>query len=230
MENSLKQRIIGAIVLAALAIIFLPAILKEKASNGTFESKIPDKPQVLEEYRVDADKIEKLKQAKDSELQTQMVEKKTTSERLVSNEKQAKPLDKSSDKPDKVSTRKSKSKSPQENQPKSNEVAEEPAEQVKSKSAEVSQSETLGSDFKSAAWVVQVASFSNEANAINLVDKLKKHEFKAYRRKSLADKKTVYRVYVGPYIDKPRAQDKTVAISKVSETKVVLRVFDPVKH
>ena len=78
--------------------------------------------------------------------------------------------------------------------------------------------------------MVQVASFSNESNAINLVEKLKAEQFKAYRRKSLADGKTVYRVYVGPYIDKPKAQAATGAISKVSETKVVLRVFDPVKH
>ena len=49
-------------------------------------------------------------------------------------------------------------------------------EKIKPKPSEkVAEAETLGAGFKSAAWVVQVASFSNESNAINLVEKLKKH-------------------------------------------------------
>ena len=60
MENSLKQRIIGAIVLVALGVIFLPTVLKEKTSNGVFESKIPEKPKVLAEYQMDTYKIDEL--------------------------------------------------------------------------------------------------------------------------------------------------------------------------
>lgn len=237
MENSLKQRIIGAIVLAALAIIFLPAILKEKASNGTFQSKIPEKPQELEEYRVDSNKIEKLKRAKELEL-SQQIEQNGSGE----NNRSVK-LDQSStdeavlrvkqpttNKTEKSSSRKSKSKVSDKIPAVNHKTVDTPVETVTPNPVATPQSDTLSPEFKSAAWVVQVASFSNESNAINLVEKLKKNQLKAYRRKSKVDNKAVYRVYVGPFIDKTKAQNETVAISKVSETKVVLRVFDPVKH
>ncbi len=229
-ENSLKQRIIGAIVLAALAIIFLPAILKEKTSNGTFESKIPEKPQELEEYRVDTDKIEKLKQAKDSQHERQVVKENSATENQASANELKESVKPAQANTDKTASRKTKTKDSQPEQLETTKTAEVPVGQAKPDSKQLVQSETLGPDFKSAAWVVQVASFSNESNAVNLVEKLKKHQFKAYRRKSKADNKTVYRVYVGPFIDKPKAESKTAEISKVSETKVVLRVFDPVKH
>ncbi len=265
MENSLKQRIIGAIVLAALAIIFLPAILKEKASNGTFESKIPEKPQELEEYRVDTDKIEKLKQAKDLERQQQLSLKEKEADSADTAKQATMPVEQSLASETKNKVRKSKQKvadstlanknteqtgqvssaKPNSETVKPKQANSKPAKNKSTKAKptktrptpsnsastkEASQAKTAGAGFKSAAWVVQVASFSNETNAIKLVEKLKQHQFKAYRRKSIADSKTVYRVYVGPFIDKPGAQSKSEAISKVSETKVVLRVFDPVKH
>jgi DedD protein len=248
-ENSLKQRIIGAIVLVALAIIFLPAILKEKASNGKFESKIPDKPKVLEEYRVDKDKIEKLNRqhrdqhqqqiAKPSESQTQdeaINQASVSPDSNNDNEQAAEPLvaqtstGNASPTKDKQSSRKSKSRTPskQINQP--NGANNKLAGQAVGNSLEKDAAQTLNPKFKSAAWVVQVASFSNQDNAVKLVEKLKEHQFKAYRRRVEAAGKTVYRVYVGPYIDKSKAQQASTSISRVSETQVVLRVFDPVKH
>ncbi len=275
MENSLKQRIIGAVVLVALAVIFLPAILKEKTSSGTFVSKIPDKPEVLEEYRVDSDKIEKLKsqqqQAEIANLQEQAVASgaetsgqssgnsavtqtassgstATSPEQAVAGQthsgssenanQQAKSQDNAqgSSSP----TRKTKSKRDPSQNSGASEIAEKAdtdkppanAEKVKKQPTQASSQnkETISKAFKSAAWVVQVASFSNESNATKLVDKLKQNQFKAYRRKVVSNGKTVYRVFVGPYIDKTKAQKAAPAITMVSETNVVLRVFDPVKH
>jgi len=236
-ENSLKQRIIGAVVLAALAAIFLPAILKEKTSSGTFVSKIPQKPEALEEYRVDTKKIDQLTQEKDNLIISDNEAAKNNND-LDKAEPANDNLEsqKSNGIKEQNSQRKSKVATPTSNSSEKSIIAVSKANPDKSqatkklKSPQENNSQTINDKFKSAAWVVQVASFSNESNAINLVTKLKKSNFKAYRRKVVAEGKTVFRVYVGPYIDKPKAQKATSSISKVSETTVALRPFDPVKH
>ncbi len=206
MENSLKQRIIGAIVLAALAIIFLPAILKEKASNGPFVSQIPEQPKELREYKVDKNKINQLVADKDkikNELNEQVKAAETNSlsnlpvETDTSSKRKTKVEDNGNAKPDKI-TEKEQSKA--------------------SKS------------FTDNAWIIQVASFAKELNAINLVKKLKLHKFKAYRRKMSVSGQRVFRVYVGPYIEKKGASEAVKEISKVSETEAVIRPFDPINH
>lgn len=244
MENSLKQRIIGAIVLAALAVIFLPAILKEKTEQGTFESKIPEQPKELQEYRVDTQKIDKLISNKNTSQSEQL----ETSQLKAGKDlpKQAE-VNKSEKQDESLKTeapvkRKTKSKVTESTQAVVNKKSREQKTPESQKTREsqktaLTQSkkasetkQTINDSFTSAAWVVQVASFSNESNAVKLVTKLKNNKFKAYRRKVSAGGKQVYRVFVGPYINKADASKASVKISKVSETKVDLRAFDPLKH
>jgi len=203
-ENSLKQRIIGAIVLAALAIIFLPAILKEKASNGPFVSQIPEQPIELREYKVDKNKINQLVADKDKikkELNEQVKAAETNSlsnlpaETNTANKRKIKVEADAKVKPDEIIKQPKPSKT-----------------------------------FTESAWIIQVASFAKELNAINLVKKLKSHKFKAYRRKMSVSGQRVFRVYVGPYIEKKGANEAVKEISKVSETEAVMRPFDPINH
>ncbi|MBV1909264.1 MAG: SPOR domain-containing protein [Kangiellaceae bacterium] len=259
MENSLKQRIIGAAVLAALAIVFLPAILKEKASNGTFSSKIPAKPQELEEYRIDIKKIDQFNSEKDSLL----IEREVVTSTNESNAKVATGNTQSLNQNKGLLTenqivennsqqRKTKSKSvtnpnsapspikkePQLNSSSSQKTASKtdvknnqlPGKPDRSNKADPESSQKLNDKYVSAAWVVQVASFSNLKNATNLINKLKQNNFKAYRRQAITDGKTVYRVFVGPYINRREAESASAPITLVSETKVGLRIFDPLKH
>lgn len=204
MENSLKQRIIGAIVLAALAIIFLPAILKEKASNGPFVSQIPEQPKELREYNMDKNKINRLVADK-NKIKDELHEKVKLAE---SNSLANQPAETGSS-----NKRKTKVESGAKVKPDG--IIEEP------KPSKV---------FSDSAWIVQVASFAKELNAINLVIKLKTRKFKAYRRKMVVSGQSVFRVYVGPYIEKKGASDAVKEISKVSETEAVIRPFDPISH
>ncbi len=210
MENSLKQRIIGAIVLIALAIIFLPAILKEKASNGRFESKIPKMPPVLEEYQVDDLAINRLASEPPSAIEKQLEEQET---KALAQEKEqlATPEVKQAPKPDNKTQETNVSESNQSHQqnplPKS-----------------------IGKDYQDAAWVVQVASFSQESNAMNLVKRLKKQGFKAYRRSIKIKKQSLYRVFIGPFVEKTQAQQTLKKIAKVGQTKALVRAFDPIYH
>jgi DedD protein len=54
-------------------------------------------------------------------------------------------------------------------------------------------------------WVVQVGSFSSTTNADNLVARLKLQGLNAYRESVSSGGKTIYRVRVGPYIERDEA-------------------------
>lgn len=224
MDNSLKQRIIGAIVLAALAIIFLPAILKEKASNGEFVSQIPEKPQELKEYVIDTAKIERLNKEKANIKKVLVEEVNTVKENQLSNrppeliENEVSGINQSSDSSEPSEGNKLSSKNSNTER------------KTKKLNAESQSSTSKDGKFVDSAWVVQVASFSNEQNAKNLVKKLKQSSFKAYRRKANNSGKTVFRVFVGPYIEKSGATKAVSDINAISETKSVIRPFDPIDH
>lgn len=222
MENSLKQRIIGAIVLIALAIIFLPAILKDKANSGTFESKIPAKPKELADYRVDTKKIDQLVENQENDKKQPPNEISSESKQQVKQQDaktQEKKLSQSIN-PDKSANRKKKlvdsEKADNEN---NNSGITSPPEKSK-----------ISEKYQDAAWVVQVASFSRESNAKNMVSKLKASNYKAYRRKVISGSSKVYRVFVGPYIEKSDARKVLSDISKLSESSAILKPFDPIKH
>ncbi len=228
MENSLKQRIVGAVVLIALAVIFLPAILKEKTQKEPFQSQIPAKPVELLSQPLDSKTKQSLEQSRQKLTQlAQLSDKKTESEETGNfatqdsqNEAQASDTVKA------------------EQEQKSNAAAEtkvenSPRESGSAKSVVEAKPpvETIGPQFKDAAWVIQVASFSSKDNALRMVEKLKKARHKAYRREGKGqDGKIIYRIYVGPYIEKVRAQAALDKVNQVSETSGILIPFDPTRH
>ncbi len=225
MENSLKQRIIGAVVLIALAIIFLPAILKDTVNSGTFESKIPAQPEELARYRVNTQKIDELV-AKPINLQKQSINQNesTSNEqydkknRLTGQADQIKKSELSTE----ISTRKTKQKEDASSKVAQNLDTDKPDLQQKNNK--------ISEKYQDAAWVIQVASFSKQSNAENMVNQLKKNSYKAYRRKVQSDNRAVFRVFVGPYIEMKTAQKMLLPISQLSESKAILKPFDPIKH
>ncbi len=56
------------------------------------------------------------------------------------------------------------------------------------------------------AWVVQVGSFSNQENAKKLESDLQQKKFPAFVEQTELDGKKLYRVLVGPEVDKKRAE------------------------
>jgi DedD protein len=63
-------------------------------------------------------------------------------------------------------------------------------------------------------WVVQVGSFSSEQNALRLRDKLRKAGFVTQVEKVLVDAKSHYRVRVGPYLERAEADRDQVKLNK----------------
>lgn len=221
MENSLKQRLIGAVVLAALAIIFLPAILKEKSSNGTFQSQIPSKPSELQEYRIDADKIDKLvakKNAKPDASEQTSVEQQDAEVEAINKTK--------------LPTDQAKAKLAIAKQATNPEKVTDNTTTNSSASGDkmVEEEKRINDDFVGGAWIVQVASFSNQTNADKLVTTLKANKLKAYSRPKKHSSGIIYRVLVGPYVNKSAASKAVSKISEISETSALLKVFDPLVH
>lgn len=222
MENSLKQRIVGAVVLIALAVIFLPAILKEKEQQEPFISKIPPKPIETIPQELPADVVAKNKKVQDSLDQLEKSARKTKieSEEVKVDLNQEKNLTESiADKSTKLQSAditKTEVESQKEIVPKGTSTQET--------------IETIGTEFQEAAWIIQIASFSNKENAVSFVDKLKKAGHKTYRQDITTDKnKTIYRVYTGPYIRKEEAVKALKDVNEVSKLNGIIMVFDPTK-
>ncbi|WP_196138073.1 SPOR domain-containing protein [Aliikangiella sp. G2MR2-5] len=227
MENTLKQRIVGAIVLIALAVIFLPSILKEKSQQEPFQTQIPAKPEVLVDRSLSKEsqqEIQKTRQALDKLEQT---------------DRSRKELEKTSSKDPNVEIRNSLSSKDSTTPKNENEPPQKPAQSqvISTKSQQslndkpVEQPQTISPEYTQAAWIIQVAAFSSKENAIRLVEKLKLAGHKAYRRD--ANKNTrnpVYRVYAGPYIKKTQAEASLEKVNSISQTKGLMLPFDPTKH
>ena len=65
-----------------------------------------------------------------------------------------------------------------------------------------------------AAWVVQVASFRERDKALALRDQLRAKQFSTFVEESAVGSNTVYRVKVGPIIEKREAEQQQALIAK----------------
>lgn len=77
------------------------------------------------------------------------------------------------------------------------------------------------------AWVLQVASLSTEAAANKLRDQLTAQGYKAYVRASSSGATQVYRIYVGPNLDKAQVQDTKQKLDKQLKVNSLVLPFKP---
>ena len=82
----------------------------------------------------------------------------------------------------------------------------------------------LNADDLPKAWVLQVSSFETKSKAEELMNRLRKNDYKAFVKSAKVKSETRYRVYVGPKIDKRRAvQDKSKIDAAFKTDAIVLR-------
>lgn len=179
MDNQLlKRRVVGAIVLVALGVIFIPMILTGgRDEMPLFGSNIPDKPKAIERL-------------KSLEIPKPQVVAKSEEIRI--------PVDEHIPAADIEKEKSSKQRKPTK-QPGANKNSSDPK-----------------------AWVVQVGSFSNRANALALQKKLRKHKFPAFVEFVKNHNGSVYRVRVGPEAKRAKAEKVMHAILKKLEIKGVV--------
>lgn len=183
MDEGLKQRLVGAVVLVALAVIFIPMLLENHRSANDFEQRFgrPDRPEVdylaqgpdvaplvLPEARPDGDAGPPLERAGGPEARP--VARPGTAVAAGSGAE--------------TDVAEGSSRTPDTGQEK--------------KSSTAGQAGGSG-------WAVQVASFRSRVNAEKLRDRARAAGFTAYVEDAGPEQKARYRVRVGPERDRASA-------------------------
>jgi len=185
MEQNIKNRLVGIIVIFALAVIFLPMILDGSGMRKEkFEIVIPPPPAIDSNPQFDSKIVELNARAEAiPELDQQFVDE-------ASSENRVKRTPVTDEKPD-------KQKNDSESAPEQATAVEEPAK--------------VGG----ISWVLQVGSFQDRNKALVQRDKLRKSNISAvFIEQFNVNKKPSYRVRLGPFINREQtrvAQNKIKA-------------------
>lgn len=76
------------------------------------------------------------------------------------------------------------------------------------------------------SWTIQIAAVSNPTNAEEFTNKLRKANYNAYTRKE----GNIYRIFVGPFINKTEAFRTQKLIEKQFKEKGIVREFKPERN
>lgn len=202
MKDALKQRLVGAIVLAAIGVIFLPGFFKEQQGHQVdTRTQIPAEPSLpqvsFESPRQNPD----IQPAPEPETMFIPPEPEPVTE-VSSPEAVAS-----------VSSASAPAPAPAPNQTAdtADEVPELP----------------LGPDGIPEAWVVQVASLSNQEAAARLRDELQAEGHKAYIRRVSTSNGSVTRVFIGPKLSKAEADKVKADVDKRLKVNAMVLRFQP---
>jgi cell division septation protein DedD len=84
-------------------------------------------------------------------------------------------------------------------------------------------SSTMNTQQTSSGWCIQAASFSNLKSARTLANQLEQAGFKVSLAPHRVGGTTYYRVRVGPYPSKARAQSAAPGVARISRARVLIR-------
>lgn len=204
--DGLKQRIIGALVLISLAVIFVPMVFDEPHLDRTSTSiNIPEEPPFPE---VQAPASEAPPPPQYEQGGPEKSGSNTQDYRILESEKVAgKTADNRSEpKPDrKVPEPDRKDSKPEAAAPAKTEAA--PSKNTAQASAEFTRS-------LEGAWVVQLGSFGNGDNARRLRDKVREKGFNSHLQEVVRGDSTLTRVFSGPFAEKTEAESAKHALDK----------------
>ena len=213
MNEVLKQRLVGALILVALGIVFWPIIFVEPGEQGgAEEARIPPRP-LVETTPVEAPDIAGLRPSKEIEKQPEPADRK-----LLTLAPEAPPVTGTGSN-DKNAPRVAASELAPA--PKS-----EPAPVEKRTRSEPPVKPALDAEGIPITWILRVASVSSADKADQLRKDLLDMGHKAYAKKIRSNGKTLYRVYVGPKVEKARLQKIQGSIdSKFGVSSLITRYY-----
>ncbi|MGM0767536.1 MAG: SPOR domain-containing protein [Pseudomonadota bacterium] len=202
--DGLKQRIIGALVLVSLAVIFVPMLFDEPHSERTSSSiKIPEEPPFPE---VDAPEPEP------SDAPAYRLEEPEESLSAMEQEapQQIEPADVPAERPEPASEDVAVTEQPVAAEPVAESQPEEKPETEAAKS-EPSDTETSSEAAEytgslEGAWVVQLGSFGSADNARNLRNKVRETGYSSHLQEIERGDATLTRVFSGPFAEKAEAE------------------------
>lgn len=197
MRYTLKHRLIGAAVLAAVAVLLLPSFFKEKKDfEVNTKSQIPARPNVVAEEFKSPQPVPNIEPAPAPE--TMFVPTEAAPEQLVT----VAPS---------VASASSTASSHKAMAAQASSVPAMP----------------LNPQGLPDAWVVQVGSFTTKEAANKLRDDLQADGQKAYVRTTTSGNGSISRVYIGPKLDKNQAMALKEQMDKRLKVKSMVMRFQP---
>ena len=179
MDEIIKRRVVGATVLVAIGVIFIPVLLKDQSLENQFNDSDLAEFDVAEKVRP----IEKI-ELSESSLLLEQAESFST-EVLQENE------------------------DPEGNDSYSQDIKPEVQQEEGVQSERESKqrhaySSKIDSEMASEnkAWVLQFGSFRTEANAVNLLEQLRNRGYPAFIAPVQLDAGSLYKVRVGPQLER----------------------------
>ena len=199
MDQTLKQRLIGALVLLSAAIIFLPLIFDGREKQEVYSDiQIPEEPVVtlnVGDPEIDVAKFDAIK------------EKVATDRAAIA--------------PPEEQLNQVVERLP-EIKPKAEAAKQDFAEIKEQATKSLPREQQLAK-----AFTVQLAAFSSKENAESLYKKLVERQYEAYIQKGTSGGKTLYRVFVGPQLRENRAALVADALHKEFKLKGMVVRYAP---
>ena len=203
LNDGVKQRIVGALVLAALAVIFLPSLFdREGVRYIDVTSQIPPAPDIEPIVIAEPQPVAGIEPAPpvNEVFQPEFVEPSTPA-------------------PDPEAPLPEPAKS----EPEVSVVQVEPETAKVAVAEKVEPAKTkLDENNLPEGWVVQVAAYREEASAERMRAKLLDAGFRAYTRAVDTPKGRFVRVFVGPKLDKADAQSDKSRLDKLLSTQTLV--------
>lgn len=206
MHQRLKERLVGAAVLVVLAVIFIPMILTGPVDTGAIEeTNIPAKPD--EKFKPTLVPISGSISPVDPVTREESTTDTDTTI-IETEDNVAAPVAESSAAESGTETR--------EQEPA--EAEAQPAASPRPQAEKPKSDKPVGLS----AWVVQLGSFSSKVNADKLNLSLRKEGFPAFVEPIQQDKKTIYRVRVGPELLRSDAEKLLKSINEKMKLKGIV--------
>lgn len=196
-ENKIKQRLVGALVLIALAVIVIPLILDFRKDYSTVikGTNIPPKP---DDFRVEVVPIQPPQGATPPPVDGIISEMPGA---------ESAPLSKDASAPVPAPLARPEARNIQTER------------SLPSPVAAITKPDQAAPDPAGQGWVVQFGSFSNKSNAEDLRDQLQKKGYKAFVDEIRVDNMQIQRVRIGPFDEKIQAEairDKVIVEMKLN--------------
>ncbi|MDB5981478.1 MAG: cell division protein [Pseudomonas sp.] len=221
LDNVFKQRMVGALVLIALAVIFLPMLFSRQDETRRVQVDVPATPQAPAVTQIKVDPVAV------PEPQALPQEPVPSDEEIAQAPTQA-PMQKApvpamQPLPTPVPTPVAKAPAPAPAPTQVAKAAPAPAAAAKPAAADTSHVDANG---LSVSWSVQMASLSNRESAEALQKTLRTQGYNAYIRSSDG----MNRVFVGPLIERAEAERLRDQLSKQQKLKGFVVRFQPERN
>ncbi|MEO9946312.1 SPOR domain-containing protein [Paraglaciecola sp.] len=215
MTSALQNRLVGTIIVVAIAVIFLPDLLDGK--KQTTQSSFVDLPPTPATHKVevpsdiDVDRIKGIatrkvevvsEQALD-DPQNENVPVKTTN--LGSNKSQ-----------DSKSEKQKNNKSELESEPITTPAKDKPIELGRLEKDTIVEENSKTTEL-SAGWVVQLGSFRHKKNVNDLLNVLEKAGYRAFSRPVTTSSGVLTKVFVGPDLQKSKLEESLSHLKEVTK-------------